>query len=65
MISSLPGQSLPPFVRVLDACVCIPLLVNKVQTDLEENKSLNKAIFFVFFAHKNNCCSLITLELNY
>ncbi len=45
MISSLPGQSLSPFVRVLDACVCIPLLVNKVQTDLEENKSLNKAIF--------------------
>ncbi len=40
-------------------------VVNANLTDLEENKSLNKVIIFVFFAHKKYYRSFITLLLNH
>ncbi len=43
----------------------VPAREHPVQTDAEEKKMLNKVIIFVFFAHKNNYRSFITLRLNH
>ncbi len=36
-----------------------------VETDLEEKKSLNQVVIFVFFAHKKYSRSFIKLRLNH
>ncbi len=49
-----------------NACMCIPLLANKLQRiQEEENSFLNKVVIFVFFTHKKYSRSFIKLRLNH
>ncbi len=60
-----PGSTVPCLQAEEGTHMHRGTLVNGTETDIEENKSLNKVSIFVFFAHKKYSHSFIKLQMNH